>query len=195
MSKLEKENFLALNTVFMLYCKYILRKEFVFLRQFITIMKIVYNFTKVICVAAALIISGFINISGGIALCFVVESENQVYSVCGICLFISSVLLIAASIFALLKKVLIPLIFNILGTACYIYTVSQIYSIPNTLIPKESTEPLAERHLITIIVTILLFVLTIFNFMDEKNVEKRIIKRQKKIEKQNRQLTEQEKIL
>ncbi len=158
-------------------------------------MKNVRILTMILCIAATAIISGFINVAGGIGLCFFVESEQQTYTMCGISLFISSAFLIAALIIACFKRFWLPLIFNFIGTAFYIYTVAEIYAIPNTLIPKESTEPLAERHLLSVIVTLLLLILTILNFFDEKNVQKRISKQNLKDEKQNRALNEDEKIV
>ena len=142
-----------------------------------------------LCIAAALIFSGFINIAGGIAL-LINNYEN-----CGIALFISSLFLISGTIIAIFEKVWIPAVFNIIGTVSYIYTVSQIYAIPNTLIPKEKTEPLAERHLFTVIVTVLLAMLAFFNFFTDKNVQKRQKRRDKKIEIQDRALKDEEKIL
>ena len=151
--------------------------------------------TLLLCVSATAIMSGFINIMGGIGICFFTETTNTTYINCGKCLFISSAFLILGTTLACLKKVWIPLAANIIGSAFYIYTVSQIYAIPNTLIAKTDTEPLAERHLLTVIVTILLFALIVFNYFDEKNVNKRSIKRKKKQDKLNRKLTDEEKII
>lgn len=158
-------------------------------------MKTFRNITLALCITATLIISGFINLMGGIGLCFFVEAEAQTYTICGICLFVSSIFLIFGTIAACFNKVWIPLAANVIGTIFYIYTVASIYAIPNSLVPKTDTEPLAERHLTTVIVTLLLFIITIVNYMDEKNVNKRNIKRQKKHDQINRQLTDEEKIL
>lgn len=158
-------------------------------------MKTARTITLVLCVTATAIISGFINIMGGIGICFFVETSNATYKNCGICLFISSAFLILGTIIACFKKVWIPLAANIIGSAFYIYTVSQLYAIPNTLISKSDTEPLAERHLLTVIVTILLLALTVFNYFDEKNVSKRNIKQKEKQDKLNRKLTDEEKII
>lgn len=158
-------------------------------------MKTFRNISLALCIAAALIISGFINLMGGIGLCFFVDAEVQTYKICGICLFASSIFLIFGTIAACFKKVWLPFAANIIGTICYIYTVTSIYAIPNSLVSKTDTEPLAERHLSTVIVTLLLFIITIINYMDEKNVNKRNINRQKKHDQINRQLTDEEKIL
>lgn len=114
----------------------------------------------------------------------------------GIPLIVSSIFLIAGTVTACCKKVWLPVIFNIIGTACCIYTVSQIYAIPNSAVsPKLETEPLAERHLFTVIVTVLLFTLAVLNYFEETNVEKRDKKRRLKAEKENRKLSDDEKII
>ncbi len=152
-------------------------------------MKKARVFTMVLCIAAAVIISLFINTAGGIALAI------NGYSACGIALIASTVLLASGTAAACFKKVWIPVVFNVIGTICYIYTVSEIYAIPNTLIPKQNTEPLAERHLLTVIVTVLLFALAVFNYFDDTNVDKRNKKRRLKAEKENRKLSDDEKII
>ena len=145
-----------------------------------------------LCIAAAAIISGYINIFGGISI-IVVNYEK--YGKIGIALLISSLFLISGIVTAAFQKVWIPAVFNIIGSAAYIYTVSKLYAIPNTLIPKTQTEPLAERHLLTVIVTVLLAALTFFNFFSDKNVQKRQKLREKKITEQNRALKDDEKII
>lgn len=117
------------------------------------------------------------------------------YTACGIALIASTVFLASGTAFACFKKVWLPVIFNVIGTICYIYTVSEIYAIPNTLIPKQNTEPLAERHLLTVIVTVLLFALAVFNYFDDANVDKRNKKRRLKTERENRKLSDDEKII
>ncbi len=162
-------------------------------------MKTARIVTLVLTVAAVLIISMFIDIMGGIALKFMVETTTeegkQTYEIMGNCLLISSAFMIGGTAFAWLKNVWIPLIFNVIGSAFYIYTVSALYSIPNNVIAKTITEPLAERHLLTVIVTVLLFAMTVFNFFDENNVKRREAKRRKKNDTENRQLTDSERIL
>ncbi|MDE6762179.1 MAG: hypothetical protein K2J73_00655 [Oscillospiraceae bacterium] len=158
-------------------------------------MKKARTVTVVLCIAAAAVISLCVNFAGGFALAFMVESSSHVFHKCGIALLASSAFLIAGTVVACFKKVWIPLIFNIIGTACYIYTVSEIYAIPNTMRPKTDTEPLAERHLFTVIVTLLLFMLTVFNYLDEKNAAKRNEKRRLKAEKLDKKLSDDEKII
>lgn len=158
-------------------------------------MKKARTVTAVLCIAAAAVISLFINSVAGFALAFMVKSSSDVFYKCGIALLASSVFLIAGTVVACFKKVWIPLVLNIIGTACYIYTVSEIYAIPNSMRPKTDTEPLAERHLFTVIVTLLLFALTVFNYLDEKNAAKRNEKRRLKAEKIGKKLSDDEKII
>lgn len=158
-------------------------------------MKKARTVTAVLCIAAVVIISLFINSAGGFALAFLVESSSDIFRKCGTALLVSSAFLIAGTVAACFKKVWIPLVLNIIGTACYIYTVSEIYAIPNSMRPKTDTEPLAERHLFTVIVTLLLFALTVFNYLDEKNVSKRNEKRRLKAEKLGQKLSDDEKLI
>lgn len=158
-------------------------------------MKKARTVTAVLCIAAVVIISLFINSAGGFALAFLVESSSDIFRKCGTALLVSSAFLIAGTVAACFKKVWIPLVLNIIGTACYIYTVSEIYAIPNSMRPKTDTEPLAERHLFTVIVTLLLFALTVFNYLDEKNVSKRNEKRRRKAEKLGQKLSDDEKLI
>lgn len=152
--------------------------------------------TLVLCIVSAAIISGFINIMSGIAF-LITDYSNSVndYTSCGTHLLISSVLLIAAVVIAAFERVWIPALFNIIGSYCYIYTVVTMYSIPNTEIPKTVTERLAERNLYTVIVTVLLAILIFLNYFSEKNTEKRNKKRRDKHDRENRKLTDSEKIV
>lgn len=149
----------------------------------------------VLCIAAAAAISGFINIMGGIGFAFMVESADTTYRDCGICLFFSSAFLILGVILAAFEKIWLPAAFDIIGTVFYIITVKIIYAIPNTLRPKTVTEPLAERHLMTVIVTVLLAVLIFLNYFSEKNTAKREKRKAEKYRRENRGLDEGEKIL
>lgn len=156
------------------------------------------NIIVSLTIASVIIICGFLNISAGYAFCCLIEVENQenivLFNSMGTSLLLSSLFLITATIIALFKKILLPLILNVIGSAFYIYTVSELYAIPNTAIEKSRTEFLAERHMFTIIVTLLLLVLIIFNYFDETNVNKRK-KLKEKSAKDNRELTSEEKIL
>lgn len=153
--------------------------------------------TLILCIAAAAVFSGFFNIMGGIAILIQDYTQSAVgdYSLCGKALLASSAFLIAAVVLAAFEKVWLPAVFNVIGSAFYIYTVKVFYSIPNELIAKEYTEPFAERHLLTVIVTVLLAALTFFNVFTEKNSAKREKKRAEKYEKENRDLKNNEKIL
>ena len=171
-------------------------REFAFLAKYI--MNTARNIIIVLTVAAVVIICGLLNNSAGYAFCCLIEVENQqnidLFNSMGTSLFLSSLFLIAAAVVALFKKVLIPLVLNIIGSSFYIYTVSELYAIPNTALEKSRTEFLAERHMLTIIVTLLLLALVILNYFDEKNVNKRK-KIKEKAAKSNRELTSEEKIL
>lgn len=159
-------------------------------------MKKARNVTLALCIAATAVFSGFNNIMGGIAVLIQDFSNSAVdYSFCGTALLISSAFLILGTVLAAFQRVWIPAVLDIIGTGFYIYTVKTFYSIPNELIPKENTEPFAERHLMTVFVTILLAVLIFLNYFSEKNTEKRNKKRTAKHEKNNRKLTDSEKIL
>lgn len=151
--------------------------------------------TLVICIAAAAVFSGFINIMGGIALIVYVESASDIFRNCGICLLVSSAFLISATVLAAFQKVWLPAAFNIIGTSFYIYMVKTFYAIPDELISKADTERFAERHFLTVIVTVLLAILIFFNYFSEKNTQKRSKKRAEKHDKNNRQLKDDEKIL
>ena len=120
---------------------------------------------------------------------------NYGYEKCGYALLISTVLLVTALIFAILKKTIIPVLLNILGSAGYIYTLSVLSAIPNTKIPKESTERLMANHYPTIAVTVLLIMLAFFNFFSKEAIEKRQCKLFKKQQELNRSLTDDEKII
>lgn len=117
------------------------------------------------------------------------------YDKCGIALFASTVLLIAALVFIKFKKTLVPLILTVFGSACYIYTLAVIEAIPNTKIPKEYTEALSAKHFPTIAVTVLLILLIIFNFFSEEAVQKRLEKRNMRRAERERSLNDDEKIL
>lgn len=162
-------------------------------------MKTARKIILVLTIAAVAIICGFINVSAGYAFCCLMEVDSQEYidmfNSMGTALLLSSLFLVASTVIAIFKKIWIPLIFNIIGSGFYIYTVSEIYAIPNSAIAKSRTEFLAERHLLTVIVTLLLLALIILNYFDENNVQKRMEIKNKKIEHSERSLTSEEKIL
>lgn len=143
----------------------------------------------ILSVIAEIICCGLLNLMGAYA--FIVNE----YLNCGYALIISSVLLISALFFAAFRKVIIPLILNIFGSAGYIYALSVLSSIPSTKIPAENTEKLMANHYPTIAVTVLLVLLILFNFMSKDAVEKRRSKKLAKIKELNRSLTDDEKII
>lgn len=165
----------------------------------IFIMKTARNIVLTLTIATTLIICGFMNISAGYAFCCLIEVDNQKYidlfNSMGTGLLLSSLFLITATVVAFFKKTWIPLIMNFIGSGFYIYTVSKLYSIPNTELPETVTEPLAERHLMTVIVTLLLIALIILNYFDETNVAERMKVQNKQREQNERKLTDKEKIL
>ncbi len=162
-------------------------------------MKTSRNIILVLTIAATITICGLMNISAGYAFCCMMDVESQenidLFNSMGTGLLLSSLFLVLSTIIAFFKKVWLTLILNIIGSSFYIYTVSKLYAIPNSSLPKEVTEPLAERHLITVIVTLLLIALAILNYFDESNVVKRLNAQKKKIEQNERKLTDEETIL
>lgn len=162
-------------------------------------MKTARNIILSLTIVTAIIICGFMNLSAGYAFCCLMDVDSQeninLFNSMGTGLLLSSLFLILATVIAFFKKVWLPLIMNIIGSCFYIYTVSKLYSIPNSSLPKDYTEPLAERHLFTVIVTLLLIILIILNYFDESNVQKRIDAKNKKIEQNERKLKDEEKIL
>ncbi|MGN0666601.1 MAG: hypothetical protein ACI4KF_08765 [Huintestinicola sp.] len=120
------------------------------------------------------------------------------YDKCGIALIISTVLLLAAVILSFSKKTLqtvISAILNAVGTAFFIYPISVMNAIPNTLIPKESTEKLAGRIYPAVIVTIAVAAVLITSFLDPVNAEKRAARRKAKYDAVHRKLKDDEKII
>lgn len=148
-----------------------------------------YKITFILAVIAEIICCLGLNTMGGIA--FLLNNYNK----CGIALFISTFFLVIALIFIKYKKSVIPFILTIIGSAFYIYTLAVLESIPNTKIPKESTEVLASKHFPTIIVTVLLTLLVVFNLFSEEACKKRSEKKAHKKAIENRELSENEKIL
>lgn len=152
-------------------------------------MKTARIVTLILTIAAAVICCLGLNLMGGFA--FIAQG----YDKCGYALFISSALLSAAVILGGSKKVLLPVILDIFGSAGYIYTLSVLNAIPNTKIPRTSIETLMANHYPTIIVTVLIILLAVFNFMQEDAVEKRRKAKAAKIAAENRSLNDNERIL
>lgn len=152
-------------------------------------MKTARIVTLILTIAAAVICCLGLNLMGGFA--FIAQG----YDKCGYALFISSALLSAAVILGGLKRVILPVILDIFGSAGYIYTLSVLNAIPNTKIPRTSIETLMANHYPTIIVTVLIILLAVFNFMQEDAVEKRRNAKAAKIAAENRSLNDNERIL
>lgn len=151
--------------------------------------KKISKITFILAIIAEVICCLVLNSLGGAA--FIMNG----YEKCGIALFASTVLLVAALIFIKFKKTLVPLILTVIGSACYIYTLAVIEAIPNTKIPKEYTEALSAKHFPTIAVTVLLILLITFNFFSEEAVRKRLEKRNLRRAEKERSLNDDEKIL
>ena len=145
--------------------------------------------TMVLSIASVIICCCGLNLMGGYA--FIVND----YQKCGCALFISSGLLAASLILAILKMVVLPLILNITGSAFYIYTLAVLNAIPHTKIPKEYTEQLMVKHFPTIAVTVLLALLIFFNFMSDEGIEKRCKAKLAKKAAENRELKDNEKLI
>ncbi|GEM_PF-2700828 len=118
------------------------------------------------------------------------------YETAGTFLIVSSAILIPIAILTIICKIsIISCLFNIIGTGCYLYTISVLNNIPNAVIPKESTQALLNNHLPTISVTILIFLLAFINYMSDEKVNERNARKKLKAESENRELAESEKIV
>jgi hypothetical protein len=155
----------------------------------VIITKTARKITLILTIIAEIICCFGLNLLGGYA--FIING----YEKCGYALFISTALLAAALIFAAFRKVIVPFLLNAAGSACYIYTLSILGAIPNTKIPKESTEALMAYHYPTIAVTVLLALIVFFNFMDSDAVQRRNEKRKAKKAAKERALADHEKII
>ena len=139
----------------------------------------------VLTVAADVIAALFLDVMGGIGFCM------NGYEKVGISLFVSAFLLTAAVVLVGFGKMVLPGVLCVIGTAAYIYSIRAVLSIPNTLIPKTATEPLAQRIYPTAAVTAAIIAMILFNFFSESNIRRR---EQIRAEKQ-RALRDDEKIL
>ncbi len=152
-------------------------------------MKILRVITIIAAALAIIICCLFFNIAGGFA--FI---QNN-YEKCGSALIISSVFLTAALIFGIFKKVIPVIILNIIGSSGYIYTLAFLNAIPNSKVPRLNIEKLINNHIFTVFVTVLLFLLAFFNFMQAENISKRYEKKAAKKAASERKLTDEETIV
>lgn len=139
----------------------------------------------VLTVAADVVAALFLDVMGGIGFCM------NGYEKVGISLFVSAALLTAAVVLTGFGKMIIPAVLCIFGTIAYIYPINAVLAIPNTLIPKTATEPLAQRIYPTAAVSVLIIAMIVFNYFSESNIRRR---EQIRAEKQ-RALRDDEKII
>ncbi|MBQ4312456.1 MAG: hypothetical protein II773_12795 [Oscillospiraceae bacterium] len=139
----------------------------------------------VLTVAADVVAALFLDVMGGIGFCM------NGYEKVGISLFVSAALLTAAVVLTGFGKMIIPAVLCIFGTIAYIYPIRAVLAIPNTLIPKTATEPLAQRIYPTAAVSIAIVAMIVFNYFSESNIRRR---EQIRAEKQ-RDLRDDEKII
>lgn len=158
----------------------------------------IFRIGVIITAAGCLLWFGiFINILGGIALIRegAASPYDNDYTAAGNALLISVPILTAALVLSAMKFVVLPGILDIIGTAFFCYTLSVIYAIPNSFIPKLQTEALAANHFPTVSVTVLVGLIVILNVVLPETRIKREKQKQDKLSKQNRDLNEEEKIL
>lgn len=144
---------------------------------------------NVVTVIALVICALFLNIMGGIGL-YMNKYENA-----GIALFVSTFFLTIAVIFMGKGRMIIPFLFNIIGSAGYIYAINVLAAIPNERIPKQYTEPLIGRIYPVISVTVLVFAAVIMNYFSPQQEAKREARKKAKYSAELRPLKEDEKIL
>ncbi len=152
-------------------------------------MEICRKITLVLSALAILVCCFFLNTLGA------GELIKNGYANCGYALYISTALLTVSYIFGLFKKVFPTLALNIVGSAGYIYTLAVLNAIPHTLIPKQNVEKVMVNHMFTIIVTVLLVMLAVFNFFETNNAKKRADKKAAKKYNAERPLEDKEHIV
>lgn len=145
----------------------------------------------VLTIISLVIFCGFYNIFGGIGLIL-----NE-FEFSGTCFIISSVLLIAATVFACFEKIIVPTIMNIIGSGFYIYAISVLTLAKETAVSAKSAaiDNVLGNHYPSIIVTVLIFSLIFCNYFTAKNCEKRAKNKLEKYNKTERALTDDEKIM
>ncbi len=152
-------------------------------------MKKLRFITIILCSISAIIFCGIINIMGGFGLYF------NTYEQCGVALFISSSALLIGTFLAIFGKTLFPIILNIIGSFSYIYVLAYLTSAAEKSSASENLQNILNNHYPTIIVTVLLFALIFMNFFTDKNIARRNARKADKKLKNERELTENEKIL
>lgn len=136
----------------------------------------------VLLIIALLVFPIFMNVLGGAAMML---NDNADL---GIMLIISSVLFTGSAVFAVIRKNIVSLIMMIPATVLTAYVIRAVSLIPNT-------DSLVYRHLPTVAVPILTAIVLLLNFLDPEAVRKRMEKRQKRLDEENRSLNDNEKIV
>ncbi|MDR0944254.1 MAG: hypothetical protein LBM41_06965 [Ruminococcus sp.] len=146
-----------------------------------------------------LIITGIVTVFFGViinvlgAIGFIL---NQVdYSQGSYGLIVAAPLLLAAYIMVIFKMSITPAIFTVIGSAGYLYTIYYLNSLAAGWMPGWVTDKIAQNHLPSIYASIFLLVLCALNYFLPEKMEKRKLRRDKKISDENRALTEDEKIM
>lgn len=155
-------------------------------------MEILRKASLVLGCAAAAVCCLFLNLAGGYAL----YSNN--YRTIGICLMVSSGILILSLAAAFFRKGifnLISVVLNIIGTLLYIYPIAVLNGIPNSTVPRSSIEILTARIYPAISVTILLLTAVFADYFSYDRSAKRAEKNRQKHREQTRKLTDDEKII
>lgn len=143
----------------------------------------------VLAVAALVICSLFLNLVGGIG--FYINGYENV----GTALFVSSFFLTLSVIFLGKGRMILPAVFDVIGTAGYAYAIKVILDIPHSKVAKQSTEMFAGRIYPAITVTVIVLIVVIMNYFSDIQKAKREARRKKKYDRTNRPLKKDEKIL
>lgn len=117
------------------------------------------------------------------------------YENAGIGLFVSTFFLTLSVLFLGKGRMVLPALFDIIGTAGYIYAIKIILAIPHTKVAKQSTEMFAGRIYPAISVTVLVLIVIIMNYFSPQQTAKREARRKKKYDRISRPLKNDEKII
>ena len=137
----------------------------------------------------------FLNLLGGIG---ILLNADESYAVCGNALILSVAafaLSLTAAFFRKWFTNILSIIFNIAGTAFYIYPLGILNAIPNERIPRTSIEELTSRIYPSVFITIFLVLVIFADFFSYERQVQRAEKRKKKEIQKNRALTDEEKII